>query len=246
MGVLDPGSGGGPWDFPEHDVAVSGYELDKYEVTVGRFRRFIEHWDFTPFPSGAGAHPRIPGSGWRSSWNRFLPASQVALQTSVSLGADALPVARVTWYEAFTFCVWDGGRLPTEAEWEYAAAGGDSNREFPWGQEPPTADRLVFCGDGGLCDRASVGSKTAVGDGRWGHRDLAGNVSEWVLDAYGLYNAGGLCEDCANTDVELYYRIRRGGSFSDADQKYFRGSFRLDTEPVVRVPTTGFRCARSK
>src|SRR4051812_38833930 len=130
--------------FPDMDLpaTVSSFRLDKYEVTVGRFRAFVEAGMGTrssPPPSGAGTHPNVPGSGWDASWNASLATSTDELLTRLSQDLPQLPlhtwtdvpaanenrpINNLTWYEAMAFCIWDGGYLPTSTEWSYAAAGG--------------------------------------------------------------------------------------------------------------------------
>jgi formylglycine-generating enzyme required for sulfatase activity len=242
---------------PERAVTVSSYALDKFEVTVGRFRKFVQGWDYKPLPGGAGAHPRIAGSGWNSAWNRRLPANSATLESSLSCAKTAtwtpdalkesLPINCVSWYEAFAFCAWDGGRLPTEAEWEYAAAGGDMNRKYPWGSTAPTNTLAVYdCGYGGtpnICyasDIAPVGS-TPLGAGRWQHEDLAGSMYEWALDAYDEYPGVG-SKDYADTQ-DAPIRTIRGGSWGNV-AGLLRSAFRLFTTSSYRYNYYGFRCAR--
>jgi len=242
---------------PEHDATVSSFYLDEYEVTVGRFRRFVQQFDGTSPPD-----PLIPGSGWQNSWNGSMPSSQAmltsyldcspGLQTwrSTPSGTEQHPINCVSWYEAFAFCAWDGGRLPTEAEWEYASAGGSENRLYPWGSAAPSTTLASWnCEYFGTLectfeDIAVVGALPA-GAGRWGHRDLAGNMREWVLDGYFMwwYSGGGnTCNNCANiTDVST--RVFRGGSYMDSND-LLRAAVRPSLDPTYRYET-GFRCART-
>ncbi len=245
-------------ELPEHTATVASYSLDTFEVTVGRFRKFVEQYDGTPPPDGAGAHPRIAGTGWQSAWNANLPTTRASLVsqikcspdfqtwTDVPAGNEQYPINCVSWYVAFSFCIWDGGRLPTEAEWEYAAAGGTDNRLYPWGDEDPSVNTDLANDD--YSDHSpfvEVGSHSS-GNGRWGHRDLAGSMWEWVLDWYldSWYSgAGHRCVDCANvTDGST--RVLRGSSWGRSD--YLRAAARNDNNPDDRYDYVGLRCARDQ
>jgi formylglycine-generating enzyme required for sulfatase activity len=243
-------------EVPEHTAIVASYYLDTFEVTVGRFRRFVEAYDGTPPAPGAGAHPLIPGSGWDPAWNADLPASQAKLLWRLDLCVNSPGAPSCTWSDApagredypmnwvpdwtvaFAFCIWDGGRVPTEAEWEYAAAGGEENRLFPWGADPVTKDLAVFFGSN--TGPLPVGSAPA-GHGRWGHFNLAGNVSEAVRDAWGPHSYGcATCDNCAN--LPKHGRGARGGTFASEEI-----GLRCANRDGVYVSSTGFgiRCARS-
>ncbi|MES1172897.1 MAG: SUMF1/EgtB/PvdO family nonheme iron enzyme [Myxococcales bacterium] len=247
-------------EHPSHSATVAPFLLDEYEVTVGRFRRFLSSFKADGFPDGAGSHPLIPGSGWQSAWN-----GQDSLNFAMSVSecggpwteepgpSEARPITCVTWYQAFAFCIWDGKRLPTEAEWEFAAVGGAEQRRYPWGSALPTPELAVYgcsfdgqvgCSD---ADLPVVGSLSA-GAGRFGQLDLAGSVWEWTLDAYAPYTAA-TCTDCANLAVaEDDGRVFRGGAYvydDQGEQSDLRGAARLGFDAKFPDPTRGFRCARS-
>ena len=241
---------------PEHEVSVADFRLDTFEVTVGRFRRFVQQYDGTPPAEGAGAHPLLAGSGWQSAWNSSLLADQASLMnalkcqetnqtwTDTEAGNESYAITCVSWYEAFAFCAWDGGRLPTEAEWEYAAAGGMENRLYPWGQQSPTPARANWTGSDNT-PLLAVGTHPS-GAGRWGHQDLAGNLQEWTLDLWDndWYATGGAnCVNCANLG-DGPDRVQRGGSW-DQISPTLRSAFRnVSLYPLDRFASDGFRCAR--
>jgi formylglycine-generating enzyme required for sulfatase activity len=242
---------------------VSTFFLDKYEVTSGRFSRFVAAYDDwraagNPTPN-AGAHPLISDSGWQARWNVYLDSTSRDLKDNVRLPCgnytwdvgETLPMNCLTWYLAFAFCAWDGGRLPTEAEWEYAAAGGDESRPYAWGSAPITHSLAVYGCYAGDCTIASIPSvgSTPMGAGRWGHVDLLGSMFEWVLDLAADYPPS--CVDCANVS-QGSWRIMRGGNWLDAPD-FLRSTRRdysmepsgTETTTLTRWDTTGVRCARS-
>lgn len=250
-------------------ATVSDFRLDRYEVTVGRFRAFVNAGMGTqanPPVTRAGAHANIVGSGWDASWNQSLAADTAALIAALKCsptlqtwtdepGANEnRPMNCITWFDAMAFCAWDGGYLPTEAEWNYAAAGGAEQRAFPWSVPASSLaldrfhasyyDGTGCVGNGDLdcvlSDLLAVGTTTA-GQGRWGHFDLSGNVQEWLLDWMATY--AGTCVDCANLAVTPN-RVIRGGSFGDGAGA-IRSGTRLPQAPTARTHLGGVRCARA-
>ncbi len=255
-GASDYYSGGYSNELPEHPATVAGFSLDKFEVTVGRFRKFVEQYNGTPPAEGAGAHPLIAGTGWHSAWDGSLPATQTVLKTNLAcdlnyrtwtdgLGAkERYAINCVNWFAAMAFCIWDGGRLPTEAEWEYAAAGGGENRLFPWGNQAPDGTRANFNG-GSATPYRGVGS-TPFGDGLWGQSDLAGGMWEWTYDWLdsGWYGKSSPCDNCANT-MSAAVRVLRGGGWADGAQD-LRAAHRSGGAPAYHYGGyVGFRCARN-
>jgi formylglycine-generating enzyme len=231
---------------------ISEFRLDVHEITVGRFRAFVADGGGTrlqPPSVGAGAHPLIANSGWNPAWNTELAIDTTQLiaavqcdsqmQTWSELDADAnKPMNCLTWYEAFAFCAWDGGYVPTEAQWNYAATGGDEQRAFPWSQP---ASVVTF--DASQANALlHVAGDLPAGNGRWGHADLTANVWEWVLDWYEpIYPTP--CTDCAvtiaGTDAR---RILRGGSYLDPPMLW-RTAFRNPEPTLQRAGNIGARCA---
>lgn len=247
---------GGAFDrsnYPAFPAQISSFRLDQYEVTVGRFRAFVEAGMGTqqmPPAEGAGERPKLPGSGWYGDvWNGILAATTTDLKARLQAypdldtwtgGDDRRPINEVSWFEAFAFCAWDGGFLPTEAEWNYAAAGGAEQRPYPWGTQAPDSTRAVYGLSGDLTSIAPVGSKPP-GDGRWGQRDLAGNLWEWTLDWYADYVNP--CTDCAQLQTDDS-RVLRGGCFSNNALSLLSDA-RIDLDPSHRFAYGGFRCART-
>ncbi|MBI5531696.1 MAG: SUMF1/EgtB/PvdO family nonheme iron enzyme [Deltaproteobacteria bacterium] len=236
-----------------YPATVSTFVLDVYEVTVGRFRKFIDGHPAHLPAAGAGKNPNNPAdTGWDLAWNGNIPLDQSALSSAIKCGGtnqtwtddaglnESRPITCVTWYEALAFCIWDGGRMPTEAEWNYAASGGAEQRVFPW-SNPPTAELVdatyaVYA----KVPIAAVGTKSPLGDGRWGHADLGGNAWEWVLDSYVTPYANP-CTDCSNQTTAAARVFRGGGASFDASG--LLASKRNDYSPSSRTDV-GIRCAR--
>jgi sulfatase modifying factor 1 len=254
-------------DGSEYPATVDDFCLDKYEVTVGRFRAFLDAYENDNWrpAQDAGKHPvaaemGIEGTGWQGAWTSdFLPESAEAFKANLLCYSgfntwrepaenDVVPINCVSWYEAFAFCIWDGGRLPTEAEWEYAAVGGSQQRQYPWGSGIDSS-RAVYdcCGDGdcSLCtyaDLLPVGSLEA-GAGRWGQLDLAGNVWEWIFDGFADPYETPTCDNCVNTTTDAD-RATRGGGFLHSESLLVPAN-RTSAPPTDRYLDLGIRCART-
>ncbi|MBI3202251.1 MAG: SUMF1/EgtB/PvdO family nonheme iron enzyme [Myxococcales bacterium] len=254
-------------------ATVSAFRLDTYEITVGRFRKFLAGYPGNMPSAGTGKNPNNPADpGWDAAWNgpSFMKPDAATLAAALKCdatfqtwtdsagGNESRPMNCISWYEAFAFCIWDGGRLPTEAEWNYAATGGAEQRVYPWSAPPKSTsisdsfasytvdpDKKCF-GDGvkgcALTDLVNVGSKPA-GNGRWGHADLAGNVWEWTRDALGPIDPA--CADCATLDVSQKYpsRAARGGAFNMPKPRVMANE-RTGFTPASRGKEIGARCAR--
>jgi formylglycine-generating enzyme required for sulfatase activity len=159
---------------PQHEVHItSGYWIDKYEVTNKAFQAFIAD-------GGYQNQNLWSTSGWE--WLSRQSTSQLPRYCLGNLPDN--PVACVTWYEAEAYSKWRGGRLPTEAEWEYAARGPES-LTYPWGNNFDST-RCNIVDKKGF---KPVGSYP-TGKSWVGALDMAGNVMEWVQDWLGSYSAG--------------------------------------------------------
>lgn len=227
-------------------ATISSVRLDEYEVTVGQFRPFVAAMDsgWTP-PAGWGKHAHLNGGsgltnsgpggghegGWNTDWNAELPATlsdwndaldcgTVPTWTNEPAANELLPINCVNWYDDYAYCIWSGGFLPSEAEWNYAATGGDEQRMYAWGNTTPNSTRAVF----GEVPPAPVGSKPA-GRGRWGHADLTGNLFEFTLDWHADYVTP--CSDCARLGPDtLANRVNRGGNYNNLGHGSLRTGYR--------------------
>ena len=261
--------------------------MDKYEVTVGRFRKFVDAWvggwrpgaasgKHTHLNSGSGLTNTAGGyePGWDATWASYPGAGSGSVPigtspttvagwttnlscdppyntwTSAAGANEKRPQNCLSWYDLHAFCIWDGGFLPSDAEWEYAAAGGSEERTYPWGATVPGTNSTLsvygcyWNGTGscnGVANIATVGS-VAAGNGKWGQSDLAGNVWEWNLDGYNSFAA--TCNNCANFTASSS-RVLRGGSFYN-DASTLPAASRNYYSPAYRYFFLGAgRCARS-
>jgi formylglycine-generating enzyme required for sulfatase activity len=279
-------------------ATVSSLRLDKYEVTVGRFRQFVDAWNAGWLPAtGSGKHTSLNGGqgllnisapadggvtyelGWIFTDNSQIAPTNANLScdpnyatwTTVAGTHEELPINCVNWYEAYAFCIWDGGFLPSEAEWEYGAAGGSQQREYPWGSmDPGATNQYAIHGDTvdtlppsnctyptgalvpctGVLNIAPVGTAT-LGVGLWGQLDLVGNVFQWTLDLMDVdYHP---CTDCARLMTDMPgpplgtagpFRVLRGGAF-DSSTRSDHPAYRFAEPEFAHGDMGGFRCARS-
>lgn len=242
-----------------YPASVSTFSLEKYEITVERFRSFVEHFDDWRPMFGDGAHPRVAGSGWQGTWPLAATATELRRDLGMCTGTwteapganEVKPISCVTWFEVFAFCAWDGGRMPTMVERVFAGSAGPEYRQYPWGASAVDAGvedgRAVFSPEAGVQRAApeNVGT-VADGAGKWGHLDLAGNVDEWILDRYPptpFPNAGqGGCRDCALIGSGDD-RMQAGGSF-DSPELFLNTRFVRRGPPGTRSPRVGGRCVK--
>ena len=216
---------------PAHVVTLSSFRLDRYPVTNEQFASFVaDRPEWGPDQLASSMH----NGRYLAHWlNGTCPAA-----------LNDHPVVFVTWHAAQAYCRWAGGRLPTEAEWEYAARAGD-DREFPWGDDLPTPVRANY-GSSGLGTTTAVGSYPPNPLGLF---DMAGNVWEWVLDEWQSDRpepgtnpiASGEVTDAMLRDV-LGRRAIRGGSFAGAVVN-LRTRWRDSHVVTNAAEFVGFRCA---
>jgi formylglycine-generating enzyme required for sulfatase activity len=200
---------------PIHKVFLDSFYIDKFEITNGRFSKFVE------------AIQSEPPWGFADKETPVVRPDQ--------------PVRWVNWMDAIGYCLWAGKRLPTEAEWEKAARGADS-RIYPWGNDPPTPAHAVFGLKEGSDTVSPIGNRDK-GKSPYGVHDLAGNLYEWTTDWYEeefysknpAINPKGPAEGTA--------KVQRGGSYINGAYR-LRSSFRTKGDPTEHDPNVGFRCAQ--
>lgn len=203
---------------PERMVTMPAYQIDRYEVTVGEFRAFVK------------------------ATNHQTSAEQVGKPINETWRVDDIgsrfdhPVRYVSWWDADKYCRWLGKRLPTEAEWEYAARGNDGRR-YPWGNDfdparvaPPDDTMPVGFY---LDNRSPIGAY-----------DMAGNVWEWVNDWYRPDYYAQNQNDNPQGPPQADQRTIRGGSFTNSPED-LRVTRRIKADPGSFHRDVGFRCAKS-
>lgn len=244
---------------PPHRVRLTPYCIDELEVTVAQYKEC----------SDRGACRR---AGKQNVWPGINDAQRKIYDPLCNIadpvGQAKHPINCIDWDQAREACESRGGRLPTEAEWEFAARGPDG-RVYPWGDEPPSAQLLNACGkecvawqkkhrdpdnapalmydeDDGFPNTAPVGS-FPKGKSRYGLQDVVGNVWEWVADFYADYDKAAATATVtdpkgpsAGTD-----RVIRGGAWNGAQPSWVRPSFRFHVAPSARSYGFGFRCAKT-
>jgi formylglycine-generating enzyme required for sulfatase activity len=193
-------------DRPEHRVSLKAFWMDKTEVTHGAFARFLE----------------VTGRRKPHHW--------------AQRPTDDVPVYNVDWQDAKAYCEWAGKRLPTEAEWERAARGGQEGLSYPWGDnaDPKQALYNVQTGAG------SVGKYPANGFGLF---DMAGSVSEWTSDWFEreYYKRSPAHDPHGPANGE--YKVIRGGAWPDPASR-ITTFYRNWVRPTQRSPNLGFRCVK--
>lgn len=248
-------------EFPQREVYLSAYLIDKYPVTNAQYKRFIESGGYGQkvFWSEAG-------------WQYILQANPLESNDldAISHGEQDCPVVDISWYEAEAFARWAGKRLPTEAEWEKAARSTDG-RAYPWGNE---FDKTrLNCAEVKI-EKPTPGTKYPQGQSVYGCFDMAGNVWEWAADWYDsqYYRHApnknpqgptiaeespyfGRPEDVGISIYELKpyaaskmlsaCKVLRGGSWNGSGVVHVRCANRDYDEPTYKNDTIGFRCAKS-
>ncbi|HEX8070255.1 MAG TPA: formylglycine-generating enzyme family protein [Pyrinomonadaceae bacterium] len=242
-----------PDESPTHEVLVGPFWLDAREVSVAEFARFVAATGYRTdaerfgwsgvFDPAARAWARVDGADWRHPEGPDAPPA-----------APDEPVCQISWRDAAEYARWAGKRLPTEAEWEYAARGGLAGTRYAWGDELRPRGRPAAnwwqgsfperdTGEDGFRGRAPVGSFAPNGYGLY---DVAGNVWEWCADWYGgdYYASSPRANPPGPAAGEE--RIIRGGSWMCAENfcSNYRVAARSHAPPDTGLNNLGFRCAR--
>ena len=257
MGTDDADSFPADAEGPVREVQVEPFAIDRYAVTNERFAQFVaaeDHvtdaerfgWSFVfagllpdDFPETRG----LIGAPW---WRQVFGATWSAPEGpgSTTEGRERHPVVHVSWNDAQAFCAWAGTRLPSEAEWEFAARGGLEQKRFPWGDElEPGGEHRMNVWQG------SFPSRNTLADGYLG----TAPVDAFPANGYGLHNfSGNVWEWCAddfhNVHGQLLGKAIRGGSYlcHDSYCNRYRVAARTSNPADSSAGNTGFRCAANR
>ena len=219
---------GNPNQAPLHSVLLDGYWLDRTEVTNEMFVRFLN----------SEGNQQEGGTTWVDPVDPFVWIYEKDGAWQTLSGRENFPITKLSWYGAKAYCQWAGRDLPTEAQWEYAAAG-TGGRRFPWGAKPPDCNRAHFSGCGN--SPVEAGSLLA-GASPFGILDLSGNVAEWVNDRYAAdYYQGSPAKNPLGP-INGYYRVIRGGYWGST-YIALQSSHRDWAGADEHRSGVGFRCA---
>jgi eukaryotic-like serine/threonine-protein kinase len=238
---------------PAHQVTLSPYCIDTFETTTAQYKAC----------SDTGECLRASTA---NEWPTIADADRIAFDPLCNIRDPAKdggkhPINCVTWSQASHFCEVAGKRLPTEAEWEFAARGPDG-RKYPWGDDEPTAGFLNACGaecvawglkakskvvpmypsDDGWAATAPVGS-FPKGASRYGVQDVVGNVWEWVSDTYADYTSE--ATDNPTGPATGPTKVIRGGAWNASYASWVRPTYRYHDTAGTRSHGIGFRCAKA-
>jgi eukaryotic-like serine/threonine-protein kinase len=235
---------------PPHKVTLSPFCIDKTEVTARDYMACVESTGCEKPPQDI-QYPNITPEA---------KARYKELCTTRDTARMDHPVNCVDWDMAVKYCAHRKAKLPTEAQWEYAARG-RTQRDYPWGDTPPSPKTLNACGSECVAWLKEKGVPNATSmfgeaDGHFGTApvgsfpdgasamgvlDLAGNVYEWTADWYGPYQAGETQDPTG--PKEGTERVARGGAFNAADPNWAKPAYRWKSVPSTYNHAIGFRCA---
>ena len=234
---------------PAHKITLKSFYIDKTPVTVAMFRSFVKVTNFKTEAEKFGDSgvfnielqkwELLPGAYWLKPLGPDGPDAE-----------DNHPVTQVSWNDAVAFAVWAGKRLPTEAEWEYAARSGkNSGDKYSWGNSvlkngkyaantwqgtikaPETTDGFLYTSPVGI-----------FGENELGLTDMGGNIWQWCADVYKTYPGSNL-----NIQANDKVRVTRGGSFffDEYGEESFSVYYRSKNSIETSLFNTGFRCAKN-
>lgn len=231
---------------PSHEVDITSFQMSKYEITNAQFAIFLSSRNV-----GSGGYCTTSEGSMTviKSFERGLKYNAASQKWVVAKEFENVPVVNVTWYGASEFCKWAGGRLPTEAEWEYAARGGQSaskpNCLYSGSND---ADLVAWYKlPGGQSNPVMLGGIKRPNE--LGLYDMSGNVREWVNDWYNSYypelqkNPQGMTNEEAKY-ASLNKKVIRGGGWANPDAKMLRVSARDASDPTYPSGSLGFRMVR--
>ncbi len=214
---------------PAHEVAIETFDISETDVTVEQYKECVIKGACTE-----------PGRDKYCNWG--------------VKGRQLHPVNCVSWEQADKYAKFkskqpgfEGARLPSEAEWEYAATSGGRSQKYPWGNEEATCDKAVMYGNGG-CSANGYGtmpvcSKTA-GNTAQGLCDMAGNVWQWVQDTFHHSYEGAPVDGSAFKGMNTQIVIR-GGAYGYSEARFLRAKYRATSNFGRPDDDIGFRLARS-